>query len=122
MSDSAFATTPAPPYYAVIFASRRRGLDEERGDHGYGVTADRMVELAAQQPGYLGVETCRDAEGFGITVSYWESEQAIAAWRAHAEHTLARERGRRDWYEHYELRVARVERAYGGPRPEPEGA
>ena len=117
MSDPAFASTPAPPYFAVIFASRRTD-----GDHGYGETSDRMVELAAQQPGYLGVETCRDATGFGITVSYWRSEEDIRNWRRNAEHTIARERGRRDWYEHYELRVARVERAYGGPRPEPDGA
>jgi len=110
MSDAAFASTPAPPYYAVIFASRRRD-----GDHGYGLTADRMVELAAQQPGYLGIETCRDAEGFGITVSYWRSEADIRAWRSNAEHSLAREQGRTSWYEHYELRVAKVERAYGGP-------
>ena len=113
--DAGFATTPRPPYYAVIFTSRRR-----EGDHGYGATADRMVELAALQPGYLGVETVRDASGLGITVSYWETEAAIAAWRRDAEHTLARERGRRDWYAHYELRVAKVERAYAGP-PENRG-
>ena len=110
MSDPAFASTPAPPYYAVIFASRRRD-----GDHGYGETADRMVELAAQQPGYLGIETCRDAEGFGVTVSYWRSEEDIRAWKRNAEHALAREQGRSGWYAHYELRVAKVERAYGGP-------
>jgi len=110
MSGGGFASTPAPPYYAVIFASQRK-----QGDHGYGATADRMMELAAQQPGYLGVETVRDAQGFGITVSYWRSEEDIRHWRHNAEHTLAREQGRRDWYEHYELRVAKVERAYGGP-------
>ena len=74
-----------------------------------------MVDLAAQQPGYLGVESVRGADGLGITVSYWRDEAAILAWRRHAEHTLARERGRQQWYEHFELRVAKVERAYGGP-------
>ena len=116
MSDSGFAVTPPPPYYAVIFTSSRRD-----GDHGYGATADRMVELAQQQPGYLGVESVRGDDGLGITVSYWDSEAAIAAWRRHVEHSLARERGRNEWYEHYELRVARVERAYGGP-PRKDGA
>ena len=106
-----FARTPRPPYYAVIFTSLRTPGDEA----GYGATADRMVELAAQQPGYLGVESVRGADGVGITVSYWETEAHIAAWRAHAEHTLARERGRSAWYGHYELRVAKVERAYAGP-------
>ena len=103
-----FARTPQPPYYAVIFPSRRTV-----GDDGYGAAADRMVELAAMQPGYLGVDTVRDADGLGITVSYWESEAAIAGWRRHAEHVAAREKGRRDWYAHFELRVAKVERAYG---------
>lgn len=111
MASEGFAHTPRPPYYAVIFTSQRRADDGS----AYGTTADRMVELAAQQPGYLGVESVRGADGLGITVSYWESEAAILAWRRHAEHTLARERGRAEWYEHFELRVARVERAYGGP-------
>ncbi|BAL26720.1 antibiotic biosynthesis monooxygenase [Azoarcus sp. KH32C] len=108
MSDPAFATTPEPPYYAVIFSSRRTV-----GDEGYARMAERMAELAAQQPGYLGAESARDADGFGITVSYWSSPEAIADWKAHAEHAVARELGRRVWYEHFELRVARVERAYG---------
>lgn len=108
MIPEAFAKTPRPPYYAVIFASQRRA----GADDGYAATADRMVELAAQQPGYLGVESTRDAEGFGITVSYWSDEAAILAWRNELEHAAARERGRNDWYQRYELRVARVERAY----------
>lgn len=109
MSDSTFARLPAPPYYAVIFSSRRN-----RGDAtAYEATAQHMVELAARQPGYLGVESCRDTDGFGITVSYWTDEAAILAWRNHAEHAAARALGRERWYDHYELRVAKVERAYG---------
>ncbi len=103
-----FADTPEPPYYAVIFASQRNA-----DDAGYAQTADRMVELAALQPGFLGVESTRGGDGFGITVSYWQSLEAIAAWRQQAEHRIAKESGRRDWYAHYELRIAKVERAYG---------
>jgi heme-degrading monooxygenase HmoA len=109
MIPASFARTPKPPYYAVIFASQRRQGD----DAGYAETAQRMAELAAEQPGYLGVESTRDAEGFGITVSYWRDEASILAWRAQLEHAQARARGREVWYQHYELRVARVERAYG---------
>ncbi|EGI77466.1 antibiotic biosynthesis monooxygenase family protein [Hylemonella gracilis] len=105
-----FARLPEPPYYAVIFSSRRTP-----GEGGYGAMAERMVELAAQQPGFLGVESVRGADGFGITVSYWRSEENIAAWRRHAEHRVAQEQGRAQWYEHYELRVARVDRAWNGP-------
>ena len=78
--------------------------------------AERMVELAGAQPGFLGVQTVRGTDGFGITVSYWTDEAAIAARKRHAEHQVAQECGRSDWYAHYEIRIARVERAYGGPR------
>jgi heme-degrading monooxygenase HmoA len=103
------AKTPQPPYYAVIFASVRTAHDDE----GYGKAAERMAQLASKQPGYLGVDSVRDANGVGITVSYWSSEESIAAWRRNAEHTITREQGRKSWYREYELRVAKVERAYG---------
>ena len=112
MENTDLAKTPQPPYYAVIFASVRTAHDNE----GYGDAADRMAQLASAQPGYLGVDSVRDANGVGITVSYWSSEDAIAAWRRHAEHTIVREQGRKNWYTEYELRVAKVERAYGFKR------
>ena len=111
MSGHSFALTPEPPYYAVIFSSLRQGPDD-----GYNDMAERMVTLAAEQPGFLGVESVRGADGFGITVSYWTCEEAIQAWKQNAEHSQARQRGRLAWYEHFEIRVARVERAYAGPR------
>ena len=72
-----------------------------------------MVELASNRPGFLGVERVREVDGFGITVTYWSSEKAIAAWKAHAEHKPAQEGGKRVWYAEYQLGVAKVERAYG---------
>ena len=108
MSGTGLAkTTPTPPYYAVIFTSLRTGQDK-----GYGLMADRMVELAAQQPGFLGVETTRGADGLGITVSYWKDEASIKAWKANAQHQVAQEAGKKVWYADYMLRVAKVERAY----------
>ena len=100
--------TPAPPYYAVIFTSQRTEAD----GHGYGLMADRMVELAATQPGYLGVESTRGADGLGITVSYWKDEASIRAWKANAQHQVAQQTGQKTWYADYMLRVAKVERAY----------
>ena len=105
-----FSRLPPPPYYAVIFSSKRR---DNPGDDGYAAAAQRMEELVAQQPGFLGAESTRGADGFGITVAYFDSEASIAAWRANAEHAAARAQGRALWYEHFELRVAKVERAYG---------
>ena len=105
------APTPAPPYYAAIFTSRRN----EQPDDGYAETAAQMFELARTQPGFLAFDTAR-SDGIGITVCYWESEAAITAWKQHAEHLAAQREGRARWYDAYELRIARVERAYGFTR------
>ncbi len=105
-----FAVTPEPPYYAVIFTSKRTDVA-----NGYHDMSDRMTELVLAQPGYLGAESARGADGLGITVSYWRNEADISAWKAEARHLVAQRLGRERWYEHYEVRVAKVERAYAGP-------
>jgi heme-degrading monooxygenase HmoA len=105
---SAFSKTPHPPYYAVIFSTHRTP-----GDNGYGKMVERMIELASRQPGFLGVESARSEDGFGITVSYWASADAITCWKENVEHMVAQELGKAEWYEHYELRIAKVDRAYG---------
>lgn len=102
-------TTFPTPYYAVIFTSIRA----EDDGHGYEQAAQRMLELARQQPGFLGVESARGDDGLGITVSYWTSEAAIASWKHHAEHHEARQQGRERWYSAFTTRVCRVERDYG---------
>ncbi len=105
---NSIAKTPEPPYYAVIFTSQRT-----EGERGYSKVAERMAELAKEQPGYLGIETTRGADGFGITVSYWSSLEAISAWKRVSEHQAAQEAGKSTWYADYQLRISRVERAYG---------
>ncbi|MBN6185655.1 antibiotic biosynthesis monooxygenase [Aneurinibacillus sp. BA2021] len=102
---SAIAKTPQPPYYAVIFTSERT---EE--DNGYGKMGDKMVELASKQQGFLGVESVRDQDGIGITVSYWESLEAIKNWKDNARHKVAQEKGKAEWYKRFGLRVCKVER------------
>jgi heme-degrading monooxygenase HmoA len=104
MSHPNFASLPPGPCYAVIFSATRTP-----GDQGYARMADAMVEMAARQPGFLGIESARGADGFGITVSYWSSREAIAAWRDVTEHRAAQQLGKERWYEHFELRVALVE-------------
>ncbi len=105
-----FAPVIEPPYYAVIFSSHRTP-----DDNNYGATAIRMEELASTMPGYLGVESARGEDGFGITVSYWKDEASIRNWKAQLEHRGAQERGKREWYTRYINRIAKVERAYSGP-------
>jgi len=102
---SLIADTPEPPYYAVIFSSHVTGDTE-----GYAETAARMLELAAEQPGYLGVESVR--EDLGVTVSYWADLESIRLWKQQAEHRLAQKSGREKWYSSYRIRIARVERDY----------
>jgi len=103
---SEIAKTPAPPYYAVIFTSLRT-----EGDHGYDETSERMLRLASQQPGFLGVESAR--ESVGITVSYWSDLQSIKLWKQNAEHLLAQEQGRETWYKEFKIRIGKVESGYG---------
>ncbi|MBD1260244.1 antibiotic biosynthesis monooxygenase [Maribacter polysiphoniae] len=94
------------PYYAVIFTSKRTS-----GDHGYDAMAQKMEDLARQQPGFLGFESARDE--IGISVSYWESLQDIAHWKSNTDHLIAQEKGRTDWYAWYKVRICLVEREYG---------
>jgi heme-degrading monooxygenase HmoA len=101
-----FAVTPEPPYVAVIFTSTRTD-----GDQGYAATAEAMEKLAADQPGYLGIEAARDAD-LGITVSYWADDKAALAWKDVAAHLIVQRRGRQTWYTDYRVRVATVHRAY----------
>jgi heme-degrading monooxygenase HmoA len=107
-SLASFAVTPEPPYYAVIFTSRRTD-----GDRGYGAMAERMMALASTQPGFLGVESARGADGLGLTVSYWRDEASIAAWKRDTAHQQAQHAGKSTWYADYQVRIAKVERAYG---------
>lgn len=100
------ASTPSPPYYAVIFTSTRTEVDDNYAD-----MANKMVELAKEQDGYLGIEYAR--EGVGITVSYWRDLDAIKNWRENSEHSIARDKGRKDWYGAFKTRIAKVERDYG---------
>lgn len=96
------------PYYAVIFSSCRTS----QGQQDYEKMAQRMETLAQAQPGFLGIESSRGSDGFGITVSYWEDLEKIKSWKAHSEHLIAQEFGRSQWYESFTTRICKVERDY----------
>ncbi|WP_299522914.1 antibiotic biosynthesis monooxygenase [uncultured Lutibacter sp.] len=100
------ANTPKPPYYAVIFTSIRT-----EGEKDYNNMSDKMVELAEQQEGFLGIESARNE--LGITVSYWNNLEAIQHWKLNVDHTEAREKGRSTWYKQFKVRICKVERDYG---------
>jgi len=107
------ASTLEPPYYAVIFTSQRTSGD----DNDYAEMAGKMFALASQQTGFLGVESVRDADGVGITVSYWSSLDAIKNWKRNEEHLVAQAKGQKVWYQQYQIRICKVEREYGFERP-----
>ena len=100
------ATTPKPPYYAVIFTSQRT-----EGDNGYFDMAEKMEQLAKQQEGFLGIESAK--ENIGITVSYWRDLESIRKWKMNTEHLDAQEKGKTVWYKNYKTRICLVERDYG---------
>jgi heme-degrading monooxygenase HmoA len=102
------ANRPAPPYYAVIFTSQRH-----TGDDGYRDMDERLDRLVHAEPGFLGIESVRAADGAGVTVSYWDSLESIRRWKQQAEHLVAQRFGRERWYASYRVRVCRVEREYG---------
>ena len=103
------STTPPPPYYTVIFTSIR-----SEGDNGYSDMSEKMNTLVKNTPGFLGVESARGAQpgDIGITVSYWKDLESIKAWRSNPEHTIARSKGRTEWYSRFKVRIAKVERDY----------
>ncbi|TOM67823.1 antibiotic biosynthesis monooxygenase [Vibrio parahaemolyticus] len=103
---SLLANTPKPPYYAVIFKSIRTNDDD-----GYGEMAERMLNLAEKQTGFLAVESAR--ETIGITVSYWSNLESIQSWKSNIEHLEAQQKGRSLWYESFKVRITKVEREYG---------
>jgi len=109
------ARTPEPPYVAVVFTSVRTAREPE----AYAAAADRMIALAHEQPGFLGVESARDPDGFGITVSYWRDAGAAEAFGRELEHREVQRRGRATWYASFTLRLCRVERAWTMPPPDP---
>jgi len=90
-----------------FFSSQRT-----KGDNGYNIMAEKMDQLAKQQPGFLGVESVRDSAGVGITISYWESLEAIRNWKNVQSHQVAQEKGKQDWYENYMVKICKVEREY----------
>jgi heme-degrading monooxygenase HmoA len=98
---------------SVIFVAQRTGEDAA----GYAEAAAAMDVLAAQQPGYLGIDSVRGADGLGITVSYWQNDAAATAWRDHPTHAAIRDAGRDHWYSSYNLHVAEVTRSYDWVKP-----
>ena len=101
-------TTQTNGTIAVIFVAQRTGDDAA----GYYTAAAQMDALAATQPGYIGIDSVRGADGFGITVSYWRDDAAAKAWRDNTEHSAIRDAGRDRWYAHYSLHVAAITRSY----------
>ncbi|CDQ38031.1 MULTISPECIES: antibiotic biosynthesis monooxygenase family protein [Virgibacillus] len=101
----AIAKTPEAPYYAAIFTSQRTDIDK-----GYDQTAKKMIEIAEKQTGFLGVESSRDTN-VGITVSYWDSLEAINQWKNHAVHQIVQKKGKEEWYQAFAVRICKVERA-----------
>ncbi|MCR9183121.1 MAG: antibiotic biosynthesis monooxygenase [Flavobacteriaceae bacterium] len=98
-------STHFKPYYVVIFTSLKND-----NDFGYTEMAEKMEQLAKEQPGFIDLESARSE--IGITVSYWESIEAIANWKKNSEHLIAQDKGKSIWYKWYDVKICKVEREY----------
>jgi heme-degrading monooxygenase HmoA len=97
------------PYYAVIFTSVLN-----KNAENYDEMAIKIEDLAKQQKGFLGIESARNKtnDQEGITVSYWESLEAILNWKNNEDHAIAISKGKEIWYKKYTVRICKVEREY----------
>ncbi|MGV6801661.1 MAG: antibiotic biosynthesis monooxygenase family protein [bacterium] len=114
MLPDKFAPLVKEPHYAAIFV-RQHMAQKTDDSNEYEKVAEHMLALAKQMPGFLGFESASDNEGFGITISYWQTLDDIENWRQHEDHKAAQRRGKAHWYDAYTIRIAKVERAYQGP-------
>ena len=103
-----WGSTPEPPYYVAIFTSQRSEDIE-----GFEAMAERMVELVRQQPGFLAMDSASGANGIDIVIAYWKDEESIGKWKQHVQHLKAQKLGRQRWMKSYQVRIGKVERAYG---------
>lgn len=100
--------------FAVIFRSRRSDEDDDL----YAEWSARMGEAVATTEGYLEHVSFRDPESReGVTVAYFDSEDAIRRWREFPDHLQAQALGRESFYLDYTLEVAEIRRSYSWSRP-----
>ena len=86
--------------FLVVFRNRKRaGIDQA----AYDADAERMEELARQQPGYISFKSYAAEDGEVIALSEWEDEAAALAWRKQAEHAAVQAKGRGSYYASYTL-------------------
>ena len=69
-----------------------------------------METLAKQQEGFIAIDSARNE--IGITISYWQSLDAIKNWKQHSDHLIAQQKGRNNWYSWYNVKICKVEREY----------
>jgi len=93
---------------AVIFTSQLVSPKPEV----YAKVAAKISQLASEQPGYIAEHSCRDEQGYGVSVSYWETEEDALKWKEHPVHKGTQERGRNEWYAWYQVDVANIQRSY----------
>lgn len=106
-----FAETPKPPYYTVVFTSIRTEVEE-----GYTELNDSLWKDAQKLDGFIGAESQRGEDRFGITVLYFKDMETIHQWSKYQKHIRAKEMGKEKWYEGWRVRIGKIEREYGWDR------
>ena len=94
--------------YAVIFKTKRKlPIPDEYTDLNA-----KLAELVKGVEGFLRIESVGDEEGNGVSISYWESLEAIKNWKANSLHLEAQAKGKESWYEYYKVEICEVLRSY----------
>lgn len=81
----------------------------------YGRVAERMDQLAAQMPGFLGIKTFQAADGERVSIVEFATGAQALAWRNHPEHREAQRLGREQFYAEYDVIVCTPLRRYTFP-------
>ena len=92
--------------YAVIFRAEINTLDDS-----YSNMAARMRELAISKYGCSEFVSTTEGD-HEISISYWNDETQITAWKKDKEHLQAQALGKNKWYKKYTIQVVKIIREY----------
>ena len=92
--------------YVVIFKARIRALDEL-----YFSTAQQLRDKALTHFNCQHFEALTEAE-HEIALSYWNTLEDILAWQQDAQHLVAQQLGKNQWYASFSVEICEVLRRY----------
>ncbi|EOC1301298.1 antibiotic biosynthesis monooxygenase family protein [Cronobacter dublinensis] len=95
---------------AVLFEAQALPQAQQR----YFDLAAGLKPLLADAPGFIDLERFQSlaAPDRFLSLSWWESEEAVRQWKGNLMHQAAQQEGKARIFAHYRIRVAQVLRDY----------